>query len=147
MSTGTTVNQTSNQSQTNYDNSIIFLGGNRYDTAEYTNGTGASVDLKAGTVLGQVNASGKVLPLVAAATDGSNYPFGILSHDITVANGATADLTFAVEGDVAESKLIFNASEDLTTVVDGRTLRARIGADTVGINLVAATEMSGFDNQ
>jgi hypothetical protein len=147
MSTGTTVNQTSNQLHTDYDNSIIFLGCNRYSTAEYTNSTGSSVDLEAGTLLGRISASGKLLPLASGATDDSNIPVGILSHNITVANGATVTLTYCNEGDVAEDKIIFDGSDDLDTVVSGRQLRDRIEGDTVGINLVASTSMTSYDNQ
>ena len=125
----------------------IFLGCNRYDSADYTNGTGAEVTLPAGTLLGRVNASGEVLPLASAATDGSEYPCGILSQAVTVANGATVNVTFAVEGDIAESKVVFDGTDDFDTVVDGRILRDRIAADTVGINLVTATSMTGYDNQ
>lgn len=150
MSTGTTVNQTSNQMQTNYDNSIIFLGGNRYDTGEYTNGTGGELTFKAGTLLGRIAATGKLEPLTSAPVtgkEGSEFPVGILSHDIVVPASGTVPVTFAVEGDVAEEKVIFQGADTYDTVVASRRLRDRIGADTVGINLVASTELTGYDNQ
>ncbi len=147
MSTATNVNQTDSQLHVDYDVAKIFLGCNRYDASEYTNGTGSEVTLKAGTLLGRISASGKLLPLASGATDDSSIPVGVLSHTVTVANKATVNLTFCVEGDVAEEKVIFQGSDDYDTVVSGRTLRDRIGADTVGINLVATTENTTFDNQ
>jgi hypothetical protein len=34
-----------------------------------------------------------------------------------------------------------------TTIIDGRLLRDRIGADTVGVRLVTTDELSGHDNE
>lgn len=147
MSTSTTVNQTDSQLHVDYDVAKIFLGCNRYDTGTYTNSTGAAVTLEAGTLMGRVSATGKLLPLASAATDDSNIPVGILSHSVTVADTASKELTFAVEGNVAEEKVIFDGTDDLDTVVSGRTLRDRIGGDTVGIKLVSTTENTAYDNQ
>jgi hypothetical protein len=143
----TNVNQTDSQLHVDYDVAKIFLGENRYATGTYTNSTGAAVTLAAGTLLGRVSADELLLPLASAATDDSNIPLGILSHTVTVANGASKNLTFAVEGDIAQEKVIFQGSDDFDTVVSGRTLRDRIGADTVGIKLVSTTENTAFDNQ
>ena len=143
----TNVNQTDSQLHVDYDVAKIFLGENRYATGKYTNGTGAAVTLAAGTLLGRVSADELLLPLASGATDDSNIPLGILSHTVTVADGASATLTFAVEGDIAQEKVIFQGSDDYATVVADRTLRDRIGADTVGIKLVSTTENTAFDNQ
>jgi hypothetical protein len=35
----------------------------------------------------------------------------------------------------------------MDTVISARTIRDRIGADTVGIKLVGETELTGYDNQ
>jgi len=143
----TVVTNTDSQLHVDYDVAKIFLGKNRYATGTYTNGTGASVTLAAGTLLGRVSADELLLPLVSGAVDDSNIPLGILSHTVTVANGATKNLTFAVEGDIAQELVIFQGSDDYATVVAERTLRDRIGADTVGIKLVSTTENTIFDNQ
>jgi hypothetical protein len=143
----TNVNQTDSQLHVDHDVAKIFLGENRYATGTYTNSTGSEVTLAAGTLLGRVSGTEKLLPLASAATDDSNIPLGILSHTVTVANGADKNLTFAVEGDIAEELVIFQGSDGFATVVADRTLRDRIGADTVGIKLVSTTENTIFDNQ
>jgi len=147
MSTATVITDTNSQLHVDYNVAKIFLGENRYATGTYTNSTGAAVTLAAGTLLGRISASELLLPLASGAVDDSNIPLGVLSQAVTVANGASETLTFAVEGDIAQEKVIFQGSDDFDTVVSGRTLRDRIGADTVGIKLVSTTENTAFDNQ
>jgi len=147
MSTGTVVLNTNSQLNINRDISQVFLGNNRFENVVHTNVTGAEEVLVAGTVMGRIAATGLLLPLIAAAVDGSQYPSGILANDVTLAIGASATVSICVEGEVAEEKLIFNAAETLLTVVDGRNLRDRIAADTVGIKLITSTDLTGFDNQ
>jgi hypothetical protein len=147
MSSQTVPLNTGQQAIINTDTSKIFLGGNKYETAQYTNGTGGVVNLTEGVVLGRISASGKVTPLTSAAVDGSQFVVGVLAQDISVANGATVNLTFCVEGEVAAEKLVFQGADTLETVVSGRRLRDRIAGDTVGIKLYTSIELSGYDNQ
>jgi len=146
-----TVNQTTNTGQqaiTNYDLSKIFLLNNRYATGTYTNSSGGSVTIVAGTVIGRISASGLLLPLVAAASDNSQFPVGISASAVTVANGASVTLTYCIAGDVAEEAVVFqNGTDTLNTVVSGRRLRDRIAADTVGIILKFSNDLTAFDNQ
>lgn len=135
----------SNSAIINTDVSKTFIWNPRSEDADFTD-SGSGITLKVGTVMGRISASGKILVLKSAAVDGSEIPVGILMQEVVVAASATVNLTFAVSGDVAEEKLIFDGSDDLDTVVDGRQLRDRIAADTVGIKLVKGTELTGFDN-
>lgn len=144
MSTGTIVKDTANQLNINIDSSFIFLGSNSYERAEYTNPLGTAVTLEAGTILGRVSATGKMLPLAIGAADGSQHFVGVLTETETVAGSATVNISMCVEGKVAQDKLVFNASEDLESVVDGRQLKDIIAGQ--GIKLVATYELSGFDN-
>ena len=146
MSDQTTTQNTENTLWTDTDLSKIFLWNNRYDKATYTNSTGSEVTLAPGTVMGKVGATNKLLPLVAAATDGSQFPVGVLAKGATVANGASVDLEYCIGGDVAAEKLIFNAAEGLTTDVDDRTIGDRLKSDTLGINPVTGTELTKADN-
>ncbi len=145
MPTYTNVNNTDNQSTGQYDRSIIFLGDNSFESQPFKVNV-AEITLVAGTVMGRVSATGTVIPLVAAAADGSNIPFGILAENIVIPIGDTPDLSICVEGKVAIEKLIFNLTETVATVVSGRRLDDRISGDTVGIKLVASTEMTVLDN-
>lgn len=147
MSIQTIVENTGNQAIINTDISKIFVWEPIDQSFDYTNGGGAAVTLLAGTLMGRISATGLLVPLVATVTDGSQFPLGVLMHDITVPAAGTASLTIAVSGHVAEDKLIIDAGDTLDSVIDGRRLRDRIGSDTVGILLVGGDELTGFDNQ
>lgn len=146
MSTNIIVLNTGQQAIITKDVSNIFVFNNRFETVVYTNPTGGNVTLKAGQVMGKIASSNKVIPLIAAAVDGSQYPVGIVNKTITVAAGVTVNISICVAGDVVKDKLLFNASETLATVVELKTIGDRIGSDTVGIKLVTSTEMTAFDN-
>jgi len=147
MSTKTIVLNNGQQAIINTDTSKIFIWQPRSIEANYTNNSGGQKVLAAGTLFGRISATQILLPLVAAAVDGSQFPLGVLMQDITVEDTDSAVLTLAVSGDVAEEQVIIAGADNLdTSVISGRTLRDRIGADTVGIILVTADELTGFDN-
>lgn len=145
MSTNSIVLANGQQMTITTDLSKIFLWNNRYDQADYT--AAADITLPAGTLLGRIQATGKVVPLASAAIDGSQFPVGILAQDTFVANGATVSLTYCVAGDVAAGKVIYGGTDTGETVVSARSLKDRIASDTVGIKLVNSTSNSDFDNQ
>jgi len=135
------------QAITNYNTAKIFIFANRYLTGTYTNSTYVTVTLLAGTVVGRVSATGAIVPLTSAASDGSQYPIGILANDHVVAAGVSTTVSYCVEGDVAEEKVLLQGSDTLNTVISSRRLRDRIAADTAGIILKTTTEMTDYDNQ
>ena len=141
----TTVLNTESQLNTNYDGAQVFLGKNSFENEVYTNATGGTLTWTAGTVMGRISASGKVLPLVAAAVDGSQYPVGVLATTVTVLTLASENVSLCVTGEVASEKLIFNGAETLSTVVDGRQIRDYLAA--AGIKVLASDGLTGFDNQ
>lgn len=143
----TNVESTANQSITNYDNSFIFLRDNKYEGGEYTNDTYDDEVLSAGQLMGRVAATGALVVLKSAAGDGSELPVGILTQDTDVATGDTVNINICVGGEVAEEKVLFDGTDTLDTIIDGRQLRDRIAADTVSIKLVASEELTGLDNQ
>lgn len=148
MSITTSVN-TAVQLIAKTDLTKIFLGGNETIQMSYTNSTGAAKTITAGLVMGRISASALALPLESDASDGSQYPVGVLMNEtITVANGATATITVAICGDINENELTFeNGTDTLATAVSSKILRDRIAADTLGIRLVAQTENTRFDNE
>jgi hypothetical protein len=132
----------------NYDTSKIFVFGNEFQTATYTNPEGDDVTLLKDTVMGRVSATNEILPLESTASDGSQFPIGILADDYTVDYTESATLTFCKAGAVVESKIIFyNGTDTVETVVSSRTLGDRIQGDSLGINLVGGTQLTGEDNQ
>lgn len=141
---------------TNYDNSNLFLANNRFQTATYTNGTGSSVTLAEGTLMGRVFSNNKVLPQVSTAVDGSQMPIGVLKGSYTVANGASVTVTFCYSGDVTSDMLTLGGSDTLATVIvmpdnagtPNTTKMATIG-DALrwhGINPISRSENTLYDN-
>lgn len=130
----------------NTDTSKIFLWNNRYQPYPYNNSAYDAVTIPAGTVMGTVSATGWVKPLASGASDGSQFPVGILAEDYTVDGGDLINVSICVAGDVAADQLVFQGSDNLDTTVSSRRLRDRIGSDTVGVKLVTTTEMTKEDN-
>jgi hypothetical protein len=131
----------------NTDTSKIFLWNNRYQNALYNNSAYGAVTLTAGTLMGRVAVTGWIKPLASGAADGSQFPCGILANDITVDGGALETVSICVAGDVAEEQVILQGTDTMETTISSIRLRQRIGADTVGINLVQRTDNSAYDNQ
>jgi len=132
---------------TNNDNAKIFIWDNRYEQGEFTNPSTVDAVLAKGTLMGRVSATQKLKPLASGASDGSQFPVGILADDYTVDYLETANLTICIGGDVAEELVILNGSDTMDTVISGRSIRDRIAGDTLGIKLVSGTQMTAFDNQ
>jgi hypothetical protein len=144
--TGEEVFNNGQQAIFNYDSSKTFIWNPRFATAAHTNSGYDPVTLKAGTVLGRVSATAKVIPMKSTAVDGSQTPVGILAEDVFVEDGDTMDLTYCIGGDVAEEKVIFaRVGDTFNTVVGGRIYRDLILSNTQ-IYLITAKELSAYDN-
>ena len=147
MSTGTVKTQTENQLHVEYDISKIFVHNNRYEKETLLNGSGGVKTFLPGTLMGRVSASLKIVPVVAAAVDGSEIPVGVLATEVTdLADAADATVQLCIFGDVVEAKLILNGAETVDTLIDGRPIKDRIAADTKGIQLVDGFEQTKSDN-
>jgi hypothetical protein len=132
---------------TKYDNSKIFIFDNEFTSGVVENDDAYDdLELEAGTIMGRITATGKLVPLASAASDGSQFPVGVLAANYTIDVLDEQTVQVCISGEVDETKLIFDGSDDLDTDVDGRILRDRIASDTAGIILKAVSEMSEFDN-
>lgn len=147
MSTVETVESNQNQQTTNYNAAKIFLGNNAYETGFYNNAGYADVVLKAGTLMGRVATTDELIPLWSDASDGSQFPVGILSHDITIEPGITANIAICVKGEVDGDLVVLDAGDTMETVISSRRIKDRIASDTAGIVLRFGTEMTSTDNQ
>ena len=148
MSDAIIVDNTGNQAHIDFDVSKIFIFNNRYEKGTFLNASGGIKSFVPGTLLGKITASGKIIPLVSGAADGSNIPVGILLTEIKdLADAGEESVNYCIAGDVAEEKVVLDAGDNLGTVISGRTINDRIIADTMGIKLVASDELTGFDNQ
>lgn len=146
MSTVTTDSTQADLLIANYDTSKIFIWNNRTKVVEYDNETYDTVTIAAGTVMGRVTTTGKVLPLESDAADGSQIPVGIAYNAHTVASGDGINMLICDSGDVAEEMVVFqNGTDTINTTVDSQRLRDRL--QYLGVNLVPSTENTIQDNQ
>lgn len=134
---------------TNYDVSQIFLGDNFYKDFTYTNSSGSSKTYAAGTLFGQILATGKVLANISSATDGSEMPIGFLQEAVTVADGSSAVVSLCIAGRVNQNNITLGSGDTLDTAVrtvstGGGTLYALIQKNT-DIQLVPSTEVTITD--
>jgi hypothetical protein len=74
-------------------------------------GAGSDRELKVGTVLGKITASGKVKEITFAANDGSESAYGVLTTDVTAPDGADVSAVAVVNGPaiVAANGLVWPA--------------------------------------
>jgi hypothetical protein len=147
MSTQSISNQGGSQLFVNSDRRKIFIGNNRTQIEGVINNDEYDpVTIPAGTLLGRVTASKKLIPLASGASDGSQVPVGILLNDVTIEEGGEETVAVVVAGDVWEQGVVLNGSDNMDTMISARTIRDRIQGDTVGIKLVPAVDNMEFDN-
>jgi hypothetical protein len=140
--------KTGGQTITSIDTAQVALGNNEFTSAVYTNGTGSTVTLAEGTVFGRISATGKVAILAHGASDGSKYPTGVfyngINGNIEVADGASATITLITKGSVNASKLVFDGSTTVDSVVTDIQLRDRL--TQIGLQLDTPLELTNYDN-
>ncbi len=74
--------------------------------------------LARGTVVGRITASGKVMLCTAAATDGSQVPYGVLADDYDATAGDLAPVAVYVRGEFDAGAVVLGAGHTLATVHD-----------------------------
>ena len=146
----TTVLDTTNQLYVNVDQSQIFLGENEFISGVFENTAMVPRTIPAGRLIGRIASgadAGKLIDLNATATNGSQFPVGVLTEELVLNDtDSTANCTICISGYVAEDKLVFFSGEGLNTIVSSRSLRDRIAGDTLGIRLLSATNLTKADN-
>jgi hypothetical protein len=131
---------------TNYDNSKMFLFDNNFADGQMNNSTYNDVTHPLGTIVSRDPATGLLVPLDSGASDGTQIPVGVLAADFTIEDGTTDDVRICTGGEIDSSKLVFQGSDDLDTVIDTRQLRDHLSGATVGFVLRTVDELSNFDN-
>lgn len=145
MSEYENIENKSNFQLNQYDTSIIFLRNNEYTTEPYNNTGYSDETLTAGTVVGRVAATNYITPVDSGASDGSQFPIGVIAEDVIVAASSSSNVPVCTSGDVAEEKINFDsASDTLNTVVSDIRYKDRLKA--IGIVPIAGTELSDYDN-
>ena len=139
MSKITTVINNGSQLGSEYDLSKFLLGSNSFIAGV----AGSSTSLLLGMVMGRVSATGRFIPCVHGATDGSEKPVGIALLDQTVVS-ATTEIQLVNKGVVDVEQINFSTTTTLDSVVDGRRLRDWL--NDIGLELSTAMELTAFDN-
>lgn len=154
MSSITQVTSNNNSQVTNYETSKFLLGDNRFidGTVE---ASGSDIDLVEAMVMGRVASTGKLVPLSASATDGSQLPVGLCVVSKTIPDGSSATVRLVNKGRVSENKINFIGSETLDTAItitDGsstdttykKTIRDLL--NEIGLVLEDIDELTNYDN-
>lgn len=146
MSSQTIVTNTGQQANITTDTSKLFLWNNRYDNESYVNNSLYNpIVLPAGTVMARVATTRVLVPFQGGASDGSQFPRGILAEDLSIDSGDTVLTSLCIAGDVNEDQVSFYyVGTSLDTIVSSKTVRDYL--TDVGVNLVTGTEMSAVDN-
>ncbi len=113
----------------------------------YTNSGYVDAALLAGTVMGVIAVTGKVVPMTSAATDGSQFPIGILAQDYTIEAGLSSSLSIMVQGWVRQDMILLQGSDTLSTIVSDRRIFERIGSDSCGILIQSTVNATNYENQ
>jgi len=128
------------------DRQKTFIFNNDFESGALLNASGGELTYPIGTLLGRIAATNKLVPMASGATDGSQFPVGVLAEEVTIADTEEANVNFAVSGDVREGAIVLDGSDTLLTVVSLKTIGDRIKSDTMGIRLVPVTDDTFFDN-
>ena len=126
---------------TTYENKRVFIFNNTFLEGTMNNSTYDQITYPKGTLLGRIGSSGILVPLVAGASNGSQFPVGVLAGDYTIQDGDSVTVSMCVSGEVNSNALVLAEGTTLDTVISTRRLRDRIAADTVGITLVDVQEL------
>lgn len=150
MSSNNTQFSGNNRMQVNTNLAKVFPFKKELKNYSYTNSTGVTKTWLAGTVMGVVAATGKVLPVASAAVDGSAIPIGVLAKDVTVADGVTINVPVAVHGThVREDMLLFQGADTISTnvlIAANYGMRYREHLITRGILPIPASNAVTTDN-
>jgi hypothetical protein len=148
MSDITLRDDTRNQAAFDRKLSNLLILHNSYLKGDYANISGALETVAIGQVLGRVAATQKLVVCKSAAVDGSQYPVAIAVQELTdIAIAGTVDnIAPCNGGKVNENEIVFDGSDDFDTLVDGKSMRDHLIANTKGLELVNVLENTDYDN-
>lgn len=120
------------QSRLDIDTRGPFLSGSfKSEGATLAQDAGETIPTVRMTIMGQISASLKLIPLVAAAVDGSQFPYGIFNGpdvpaaDVVAGDVELFDVVKGGDGKVDKSAVVFhNGVDTLNTLVSGKTIES-----------------------
>ena len=133
-----------NQMFTDYDVSQLLLGNNSFVSGTFA-AYGTDMVIDPGTVVARLTTTGEFVPLDTSATDGTQYPVGLLIKQLTVADGGKADTQIVNKGKINENLIRFwNSGQGLDTIVDNRSIFDWL--NDIGFEIEGSDELTKVDN-
>jgi len=143
----TIITQTDSQLTIDRQEINLLRGNNEFAPGDVIR-AGSDIDLEIGMVMGRISATGKLVPCLHSASDGSQYPAGLcymgITTEKTVTAGDTESIELVYQGKVDASLINFEVTSTLDSVVTGRTLRDWLR--DLGLVLIEAQEQTSFAN-
>lgn len=123
----------------------FHLGRNEFDSGlVYTDG-GAGSTLYDRMPVGQIAATRKIVPLDPTAATGAENLFGFLDlgleDELTVAAGASVNLTVCIKGRIDERRIVWPAGVTANDVIAGSTLTVKTYAQSRGFDFVTSKDV------
>lgn len=148
MSEITLRDDTRNQAAFDRKLSNLLILHNSFLKGDYANISGALETVKVGQILGRVAATQKLVVCKSGAVDGSQFPAAIAVQELTdIAIAGTVDnIAPCNGGKVNVNELVFDGTDTLDTLVDGKSMRDHLIANTKGLELVDVLENIDYDN-
>ena len=130
---------------TNYNTKKLLLGNNKYLQAGYVNDTYADIVLQPGLLVGRIATTDYISDCVSGNSDGTQFPLGVVVSETTIPAGELVQVQICNGGKVREDMIILDSGDSFTTDVSSINLGDRI--EQIGINLIAVSDLTDFDNQ
>lgn len=131
---------------TNYSTKELPIFDNTYLQGTFENADAYETTLAIGTIMGRISATGNLLPFDADASDGSQFPIGVMAHTCVVDAGDEKQVSIITGGEINANMLVFvDNADSLDTVVSSRQVRDHL--QLAGFTLRFPTELSKLDNQ
>jgi hypothetical protein len=138
------------RNQAAYDRQLsnLLILHNSFLKGDYANISGAEETVVVGQVLGRVAATQKLVVCKSAAIDGSQFPVAIAVQELSaIAIAGTVDnIAPCNGGKVNENEIVFDGADTFATLVDGKSMRDHLIANTKGLELLNVLENTDFDN-
>lgn len=139
---------TRNQAAFDRTLSNLLILNNSFLKGDYANISGALETVVIGQVMGRVAATQKLVVCKSGASDGSEVPVAINVVELTdiAIAGEVNNIAPCNAGKVNLNSIVFDGTDDFTTLVNGVSMRDHLIANTKGLELVDVLENTNFDN-
>lgn len=140
------VNVTRNQSTLLITLEQVFLFNNKYDETVFDNTSAtAEIILLSGHLMFKLAAT-TVDVLDGAANIENIVGIAAVDGELVVADTETSPINIAIQGDIAEEKIILTGSVTLDTLIPTTTRTLRDHLNGLGFHLVSGVENTKHDN-